>query len=757
MTAISRDTYGKPLSITRSGLWNGSTLSVTRRFVYDARQRLCKHINPESGATLMEYDVAGNLLWSARSSTLTQPGICQTESVPAASKSFRTWDARNRLTAVNHPAGTANESFTYYADGALKTASNAEGGTWSYTYNKRRLLESETLAIGGRNFIINYAWNSLGHLSTLVYPSGLSVSLDPNAMGQLRRAGAYAANAKYHPDGSLKSFINANGISHSRYINTRGLPERINDYSTTNLLLSYVYTYDKSGNITSIVDQTTPEPWNESRTLSYDARDRLVSAIAPHIYGEEIYEYDPLDNVRRLAAYPNASGGYVLDYRYQYSASSNRLARINDPQGALQWSFSHNNFGEALTRSGHNTNWSYQWNQAGRITRVNSTASSRESGPGLFSTPLFSDGFESATSLQHSESHVYDAHGRRTRSQRSGGSTRYQVYNRAGALLYVEDSQGNQGTDYIHLGPRLVAQRSRNLSSGAGTITYHHVDPIGNANIETNAGGVKTRRTFRMPYGSPYNGQYHEGPGYAGHFTDNLSRLTYMQQRYYDPVALRFLSPDQVHVDPASGSNFNRYWYADNNPFRYVDPDGLYRCMGTTSECEALERARKLASKFADSKDLSFEDKQAARSAVDFYGEPGEPGVDIEFRSLSGAGAMNSTNTSGAGVIAFDLNQIQKTLLPKEDIAHGVASDFLHEGDHGARIVSEGYPKTRAERLDRERSAYWLESVYQRVTGVYAGAAIWAPYLSNDDIERKIMTRAIRSVERSCRNSKEGS
>jgi hypothetical protein len=41
-----------------------------------------------------------------------------------------------------------------------------------------------------------------------------------------------------------------------------------------------------------------------------------------------------------------------------------------------------------------------------------------------------------------------------------------------------------------------------------------------------------------------------------------------MQQRYYDPIAMRFLS-----VNPAQ-SEFSRYAYGANNPYKYVDPDG---------------------------------------------------------------------------------------------------------------------------------------------------------------------------------------
>jgi uncharacterized protein RhaS with RHS repeats len=47
-----------------------------------------------------------------------------------------------------------------------------------------------------------------------------------------------------------------------------------------------------------------------------------------------------------------------------------------------------------------------------------------------------------------------------------------------------------------------------------------------------------------------------------------------MQQRYYDPEVGRFISVDPVGVDTSTGTNFNRYWYANNNPYSNIDPDG---------------------------------------------------------------------------------------------------------------------------------------------------------------------------------------
>ncbi|HET8637804.1 MAG TPA: RHS repeat-associated core domain-containing protein [Acidobacteriaceae bacterium] len=66
----------------------------------------------------------------------------------------------------------------------------------------------------------------------------------------------------------------------------------------------------------------------------------------------------------------------------------------------------------------------------------------------------------------------------------------------------------------------------------------------------------------------------HDGPGYTKHEEDAATGLTNMQQRYDDKAVGRMLSMDPMDVDPGAGANFNRYAYADDNPYRYTDPDG---------------------------------------------------------------------------------------------------------------------------------------------------------------------------------------
>jgi RHS repeat-associated protein len=109
----------------------------------------------------------------------------------------------------------------------------------------------------------------------------------------------------------------------------------------------------------------------------------------------------------------------------------------------------------------------------------------------------------------------------------------------------------------------------------AATVEYIHTDALGSPVAVTNSAGAVVERREYEPYGrqlSPV--AVADGPGFTGHVSDAATGLDYMQQRYYDPMIGRFLSVDPVSANRYRGSNFNRYWYANNNPYRFTDPDG---------------------------------------------------------------------------------------------------------------------------------------------------------------------------------------
>lgn len=81
----------------------------------------------------------------------------------------------------------------------------------------------------------------------------------------------------------------------------------------------------------------------------------------------------------------------------------------------------------------------------------------------------------------------------------------------------------------------------------AGTVTYVYTDPQGTPLAEANASGTITATFDYKPYGSPVTslGTPGAGPGYTGHVNDPDTGFVYMQARYYDPAAGRFLSKNR--------------------------------------------------------------------------------------------------------------------------------------------------------------------------------------------------------------------
>ncbi|WP_343226750.1 RHS repeat-associated core domain-containing protein [Luteimonas sp. 8-5] len=116
-----------------------------------------------------------------------------------------------------------------------------------------------------------------------------------------------------------------------------------------------------------------------------------------------------------------------------------------------------------------------------------------------------------------------------------------------------------------------MAERSRPIGSSTETVTYQHTDALGSPVATTNSAKTVLQRSEYEPYGFMANRPMQDGPGYTGHITDAATGLVYMQQRYYDPMCGCFLSTDPV---TASNGPFNRYWYANANPYKFTDPDG---------------------------------------------------------------------------------------------------------------------------------------------------------------------------------------
>lgn len=561
VTTITRDVFGKPTSIARGNSEN--TVQATRSYTYNANQELCRVIEPETGAAIMGYDGAGNLSWSAGGLGAATTVCHETGLVTGVQnrRIARTYDVRNRLKTITFPDGNGNQNWTYTADGLplSVTTLNTEGASQvdnSYVYNKRRLLTQETQNQPGELVsTFSYGYNANGHLSSLSYPSGTLVDYAPNALGQPSKAGTYATGVSYFPNGGVKQFNYGNVITHTLTQNARGLPQQSCDsYGACGAaaVLNDTYAYDANANVSKITDGRTGG--RATRTMTYDGLDRLKTATST-MFGSSAYTYDVLENLTRVTV----------------GATSNLAARDHYYCYDSKWQLTNVKTGGCTGASVIGLSYDLQGNLANR----NGTTHTFDYGNRLRIAH-----YAGATV----ESYRYDVHGRRVRSWSSGGSLR-SVYSNAGELLYQRNDRTGKATDYIMLNGDLVATIERPLAGGAATVTYQHTDALGSPVAVTNASRTVIESSEYEPFGRVGNRAARDGAGYTGHAEDAATGLTYMQQRYYDPQIGRFLSVDPVTAYSSPVGAFNRYWYANNNPYKFTDPDGRLACIGQVA-CE---------------------------------------------------------------------------------------------------------------------------------------------------------------------------
>lgn len=529
--SISRDAWGKPTSISRGG--------VTRNYVYGLDQRLCKTVEPEIKATIQAYDLAGNVSWRAPGQPFTGTGTnaCDTASVPAAGKISYGYDTLNRLTSTTYGDGSPAITRDYWPDGKLKKV-QSNGSTWDYTYNSLRLLSTETLSYAGQSYVFTWGYNTNGHLSSLSYPrGGAVVSYLPNALGEPGQvtltspAGnlPLATAIGFHPNGAVSGYRMGNGIQHTLSQNLRGLPSVNEDTG----VLKDVYAYDANANVESITDQQ--EAGVFSRTMGYDDLDRLKTANAPGVWGSAIYTYDAADNLR------TANVG-TRSVTLNYTDGTNRLNSLTVNGSTLAYTY--DPYGNIRRKGGQN----YTFDMGNRLT---------SSVPG--------------------GSNVYDGLGRRILVSTSDGA-RMTAYGQAGQLLGSILTGGGRSTPvttgYVYLGGKAIAE-----FNDKNDLWYTHTDALGSPVARSNAAGTVMNRTRYEPFGYVAAGAK-PGPqslslmGYTGHVQDPETDLVYMQQRYHDPIAGRFLSVDPIETDANTGKGFARFSYGENNPFGRIDPDG---------------------------------------------------------------------------------------------------------------------------------------------------------------------------------------
>jgi len=140
------------------------------------------------------------------------------------------------------------------------------------------------------------------------------------------------------------------------------------------------------------------------------------------------------------------------------------------------------------------------------------------------------------------------------------------------ATAGVHSLTATYGGDTINV-PSTSAVAS--VTVAADSITYFHDDITGTPMAATDASGTLLWKESYRPYGDPMQPPVADNKiWFAGKPYDKDSGLSYMGGRYYDPMLGRFMGVDPAGFNENNLHSFNRYAYANNNPNKFVDPDG---------------------------------------------------------------------------------------------------------------------------------------------------------------------------------------
>lgn len=115
------------------------------------------------------------------------------------------------------------------------------------------------------------------------------------------------------------------------------------------------------------------------------------------------------------------------------------------------------------------------------------------------------------------------------------------------------------------------------VSQAAEQMIFYHLDALGSPIAATDEGGNLLWREEYRPYGDKIQkdpASTINSRAFTGHPHDDTTGLTYAGARHYDPVVGRFMAVDPAPFTESNIHSFNRYAYGNNNPYKYIDPDG---------------------------------------------------------------------------------------------------------------------------------------------------------------------------------------
>ena len=134
-------------------------------------------------------------------------------------------------------------------------------------------------------------------------------------------------------------------------------------------------------------------------------------------------------------------------------------------------------------------------------------------------------------------------------------------------FIQIVNSTGTFNEVYYYDDSGLIAENGTD-----SRLKAYHSDHLGSTSLITNETGNVTELTEYEPYGSIIEGGNSRFT-YTGKEKD-ATGLMYYGARNYNPEQGQFIQADKLLPQVYDPQQLNRYAYARNNPYKYVDPNG---------------------------------------------------------------------------------------------------------------------------------------------------------------------------------------
>ena len=650
--------------------------SQTRTYAYDALGRILSATTPEAGRVCFG---------SVSGSTCNADGydnwnnLLKRTDARGALTSY-SYDGLNRLSGITYTTtgttaqATPSVSFTYgnnaslFNNGFLLNMTDGVGSE-NYSYNALEQISQLQKLVSGTTYTTTYAYNVIGELTQITYPSNRVVQQSVDAIGRLcevapstsgcgTAASPYATGVGYNAANLLTGFKYGNGIYASFGFSADRLLLKCLDYSTTNrngtcahdsttkfgLSYSYSAAPSNNGQISIITDSVDN---GRTVTYTYDALYRLSRAVTG---GSTNYPAWGLSET--YDRYANRSAQSI------YSGCVTQTC----PTNSVVPNATTNRLGAP-----------YVYDAAGNMTN-----------DGL--NTLVYDAENHAVSSS-SGTYTYDGNGLRVKKV-SGGTTTVYVF--SGSKVIAEYQNGaapsSPTREYIYGGTTLLAK-----IDSAGT-KYYHQDNLSNR-VVTDSSGNTYAQMGHFPFGESWYNVTNDKLTFTTYERDAESGNDYAMARMYISRLGRMSSADPLVGNIADPQSLNRYAYVANDPSELVDPSGA--CVDV-----ARNPSRDTSSQtdFGGAKGPSPPDMNAQPS----YPEPqqgclyeGSGGVSLDGGDITAYGGAPGFPVGGSGGISGGSGYTQYTFTGSANFHWGDYSldellDFAEEGEVGLEVSFVG-------------------------------------------------------------------